>query len=146
MPRKKIRIRFYNDIIDKNIRLEKKISSVEGRFKKSQSINFENYQLLLKNNYYDSQYGICKPKLLVNYFRKYFTINKLRITIDKNIAYTKFDNFSKTKFLSKDPQIVVEIKSTNVLAYEQVYRQFPFQKTRFSKYARGIEMINPKNN
>lgn len=144
VPRKKIRIRFYNDIIDKNIKLEKKISSVEGRFKKSENINFKNYQFLLKNNYYDPQYGICKPNLMVNYFRKYFVINKLRITIDKNITYTKFDKFSKTKFLKKDPQIAVEIKSTNILSYEKIYRQFPFQKTRFSKYARGIEMINLK--
>ena len=68
-PRKKLRIRTYNNnffLNDKlNFKKELKITSVEGRFKTS-----ENYNNSIKNVFegvYDHDYGLCFPVLNVLY-------------------------------------------------------------------------------
>ena len=40
LPRKKIRIRFYPENQDNNFYLEKKISSIEGRYKTKEKMKF----------------------------------------------------------------------------------------------------------
>ena len=68
VPRKKIRVRHYPDSkqLD-NFNLETKISSVEGRFKKSNEISDTQCLELIKNGIFDKQYGHCKPKIYVKY-------------------------------------------------------------------------------
>ena len=74
VPRKKIRLRRYYNIKDKiysNSKLEIKISSYEGRFKKSIDINNSTYENYIKKGYLDKNYGLCQPKLIVKYNRNY---------------------------------------------------------------------------
>ena len=86
VPRKKIRIRSYPKFNNKYF-LEIKISSVEGRFKKSNEISDIQFLELIKNGIFDKQYGHCKPKIYVKYLREYYMMKNTRITYDKDIEY-----------------------------------------------------------
>jgi len=123
LPRKKLRIRNYNKI--NKYSFEKKISSVEGRFKTSQQINIEEYDRKIKNGYLDSQYGLVKPLIIISYTRMYFQYNKFRITIDSDIECYQFVN-SKKYF--KSDKNVLEIKSPNLNDRDLINRLIPFEK------------------
>ena len=73
VPRKKIRLRSYNSLFKDDIFLEKKISSVEGRFKSSEKI--KNCKDILSKGYFDNIYGIVFQNLYVTYEREYAKIN-----------------------------------------------------------------------
>ena len=107
-PRKKIRIRNYPETKDKKFYLETKISSVEGRFK-TRSILSKNKLNELKNiGILDSQYGTCKPFLYVDYYRDYFQLNDVRISIDNNISYKLFAGGA----IKSDQSSIVELKTS----------------------------------
>tara|TARA_B100001059_G_C17799075_1_gene565005 strand:+ start:993 stop:1583 length:591 start_codon:yes stop_codon:yes gene_type:complete len=137
IPRKKIRIRNYNEKSD--FLFEKKISSQEGRFKTSKKI-FK-YDKIIKSGHLDNQYGLCKPKIKITYERSYFAFKSFRITLDQNIEYLKFEKDHNSKFIYKDTEFVVEIKGKNV-NQDFLDNYFPFTSIRFSKYCRGIDLIN----
>jgi len=136
-PRKKIRIRYYPKSKSKDLNLEKKISSVEGRFKLSKKINQKIFKKIKRQGIYDSQYGWCHPLILVTYKREYFKLGNTRITIDNNINYKNFDNSS----IKKDKDIIVEIKSNFLDQLENIQKKFPFQNIRFSKYCNGVSVF-----
>ncbi len=136
VPRKKIRLRNYNEKNDYLI--EKKISSPEGRFKISKKTVLHN-QLLTKG-ILDNQYGLCGPKIIVSYLRNYFLFKNFRITLDKNISYSKFNINYNSNFVYKDDELVVEVKGNN-LDQDFFDQHFPFVSSRFSKYCRGIDII-----
>ena len=140
LPRKKFRIRNYNKI--NKYSFEKKISSVEGRFKTSQQINKEEYDRKILNGYLDSQYGLVKPLIIISYTRMYFQYNKLRITIDSDIEFCEFVN---TKKNFKSDKNVIETKSLNLNDRDLINILIPFEKKRFSKYTEGIESLNLLN-
>ena len=96
IPRKKIRLRSYNSLFKGDIFLEKKISSVEGRFKSSEKI--KNCKNILSKGYYDNIYGICYPKIIIKYTRSYFKKNNIRITIDKKILFSNYNKNLETLF------------------------------------------------
>ena len=137
IPRKKIRIRNYNEKSD--FLFEKKISSQEGRFKTSKKIF--RYDKIIKSGYLDNQYGLCRPKIKITYERSYFAFKSFRITLDQNIDYLKFEKEPNSKFIYKDTEFVVEIKGKNV-NQDFLDNYFPFTSIRFSKYCRGIDLIN----
>ena len=137
LPRKKFRIRNYNKI--NKYSFEKKISSVEGRFKTSQQINKEEYDKLIKNGHLDSQYGLVKPLITISYTRMYFQYNKFRITIDSNIKFFQFSNIKK---YFKSDKNVLETKSPNLNDRDLIHSLIPFEKKRFSKYTEGIDSLN----
>jgi SPX domain protein involved in polyphosphate accumulation len=139
IPRKKIRMRNYNK--DKHFLFEKKISSQEGRFKISKK-NLE-YNNIMFNGYIDSQYGLCKPKIKVNYLRNYYSFKTFRITLDQNINYSKLEKNYNSPFTYKDCELVAEIKGKN-LNQDFLDNYFPFTSIRFSKYCRGVDMIYGK--
>ncbi len=147
VPRKKIRIRNYNDInildqIDKIDHLEYKISSVEGRYKYKKK--FDNKKIL-KSGLIDKDYGACYPVINVTYKRSYFKIKEVRLTIDTKIKYKKV-NFQKiSNFTIRDNLSVVELKYQNSNNDNFVIKNFPFQFNRFSKYCRGFEFTNKIN-
>ena len=102
LPRKKIRIRWYNDV-DK-FTFEKKISSIEGRFKTTESLkNLNSFDDILTHNPFDNQYGLLLPSLKVSYERTYFSMNGLRITFDKDINYNnlRLNNLINIKILKE---------------------------------------------
>jgi hypothetical protein len=134
VPRKKIRIRYYNYDQLKKFK-EIKVTDSIGRKKTSKVYDLN----ILESSFFDDQYGVCRPKLLVIYKRSYFFFKKLRITLDTNIKYQKvlFNNTLKTKIYSDD-NFVLEIKSNNLKNENYVNTIFPFQFSRFSKYCNGI--------
>ena len=140
VPRKKIRVRNYNDKLkfnSKDNNLELKISSVEGRFKTTKKIfsyDINNFPLS------DNSYGLCKPVICVSYKRTYYNIKGFRLTVDKNIKYRKVyrGNIANSYYLEKNR--IIEIKHTN-LNNNLIHETFPFSFVRFSKYCRGIEIL-----
>ena len=92
VPRKKIRIRNYPEAKIMSYNLEKKISSVEGRFKKTKKINELDFNEFCKHGIYDNEYGSCLPKIWVQYYREYFQLYNQRITIDYKLEYKDFNS------------------------------------------------------
>lgn len=134
-PRKKIRVRSYPS--EKNIKfyLEMKIASVEGRFKKRQQINEKNFIQLNEIGILDNQYGQCMPNVYVMYNREYFKIGPDRFTIDTDIQYQLYsDNVIREEFNS-----IIELKTSNFRNIDRLSKNFPFQKTRFSKYCNAVD-------
>ena len=130
VPRKKIRIRYYNENKD-DLFFETKISSAEGRYKVSKKLRNIN---ILKG-VTDFDYGMTHPVSVVSYDRSYYSLNNTRITIDENIVYKKYKN-NRTY---KDSNIVAEIKSSFEYPKDIIEELFPFTRIRFSKYCNSIE-------
>ena len=61
----------------------------------------------------------------------------MRITVDKDIFYQEF----KKDFKFKDPNIIVELKTSADKDLDDLIKLFPFQNIRFSKYCNGIQTI-----
>ena len=134
-PRKKIRVRNYPKQDKKNHNLEIKYSSVEGRYKTKKKIEINEYEKIKKNGIFDSQYGVCFPKLHVSYLREYYLIKDVRITVDTDINYQLYQNSLKTN----DPNTIIEIKAEIKKSIDELTENFPIQRIRFSKYCNGIE-------
>ncbi|MDA9676733.1 VTC domain-containing protein [bacterium] len=136
-PRKKIRIRNYPESQDNFLYLEIKISSVEGRFKTRKIINKNLFEFKKKNGIIDLQYGHCKPCINIVYEREYFKLDDVRISIDNNINYKVHNkNVNQT-----ENNCIVEIKTSIKKNIDQLVKDFPFQKQRFSKYCNAIEKV-----
>lgn len=134
LPRKKIRIRNYNN--GKYFQ-EVKISSTEGRFKTSKQIKGEKNSEIKKIGLFDEMYGPCKPVLLVEYEREYFKFKDFRVTIDYEIKYFSYYN----KFLGLEKHPVIELKASVGKSLNELMIDFPYPRTRFSKYSNGIEKL-----
>lgn len=141
LPRKKIRVRKYGDSIFNydNSNLEYKINSIEGRYKKTNKIN--NCNKIFKYGIFDKDYGNCFPKIEIKYNRNYYKIfDEIRLTLDTNISYKKFDK----KFLSKkikEEKIVLEVKTQNTNYENYINNNIYFEEIRFSKYCNAFEKI-----
>lgn len=142
--RKKIRIRNYpNTTKSKNkTLLECKISSIEGRYKTSNKLNDNFTNKFLRYGYFDSLYGLCKPVVEVLYNREYYIFqNGLRVTLDRNIEYYKYNEPLKK---IKNYLIVMEVKSAGPVCSNIILNQFPFIKNRFSKFAYAVQALYKK--
>jgi SPX domain protein involved in polyphosphate accumulation len=135
LPRKKIRLRWYDKDI-KKIFKEIKISSVEGRFKTSEPFLYN--ENIFKNNLQllDNEFGILKPQMQITYSREYFFFNDLRITFDSNIQYT--DRSSLNNIIIKDKETVMEIKVNFKTNDDYIEKIIGYPTSRFSKYSRSI--------
>ena len=141
VPRKKIRLRSYPNKkfknSNRNYSFEIKINSPEGKIKVSKkNLNFEK---LLKTGFYDFEYGQCYPIVETNYYREYYNLLNFRLTIDKNIKYSKFKK--KKYMIPIKEQIIVEVKSNDINASNYIDKNFHFEKIRFSKYCNAIDEI-----
>ena len=135
LPRKKVRIRWYND--DQLFTLENKTSSIEGRFKVTSKLkNSISEKETFTRNRLDAQYGQIQPTLKVSYRRSYFVFNEMRITFDKDICYQNLKYADMRKYY--DPERVIEIKIPANCPDDFVERLVPFPTARFSKYSRGL--------
>jgi hypothetical protein len=135
LPRKKIRVRSYPNSKSRSFFLEKKISSVEGRFKKKTEINEIDFKKLIKYGYHDNDYGFCKPLIYVEYLRHYYLINNARLTHDENIKYYRYKN----KMIRNEENEIFEIKTNYKADLNELYLMFPMNRTRFSKYCNAYE-------
>ncbi len=136
VPRKKIRLRWYDDKSIKN--LETKISSIEGRFKKSIELK-ENFR---KNNSYlhDPFYGKIFTSIIVNYKREYYKFKNFRLTFDTKINYKNSRFKSQIKY--NDKETVLEIKTKNLHSNDYIDQFINYPTSRFSKYCRGIHLTH----
>ena len=135
LPRKKIRLRWYDKDI-KKIFKEIKISSIEGRFKTSEPFLYN--ENIFKNNIQllDNEFGILKPQMQITYSREYFFFNDLRITFDSNIQY--IDRSSLNNIITKDKETVMEIKVNFKTNDDYIEKIIGYPTSRFSKYSRSI--------
>jgi len=135
LPRKKIRIRWYDENISKVFK-ETKISSIEGRYKFnsqfSKDIIFKSKKLQL----FDDEYGILKPQIMISYKREYFVFNNLRLTFDTNIVYE--DIWSLSRCNIADNECVMEIKVNFDVNDDYIEKLIEYPISRFSKYSRSI--------
>ena len=141
VPRKKIRLRNYSkDKSDfKNLNLEIKINSVEGRYKTTKSI--KNYSSCLNNGMYDDFYGVCYPKIVISYKREYYKVYGYRITVDREIQYDEFDLKKKFPNKTHENKIIMELKTNFNSNENDINEKFPFEIIRFSKYCFGVESL-----
>ena len=137
VPRKKIRIRKYPKNKDSNIYYEIKNSSVEGRFKTRKVIDSQKSNEIITRGIFDNQYGLCLPKLYVTYEREYLSFKDVRISIDTNITYRSFE----TNYETKDARVIAELKTSINKDLDELNKEFPIQRIRFSKYSFGIEKL-----
>ena len=133
LPRKKIRIRWYDNSKEKN--LETKISSTEGRFKLSKKY-LNNYNL---KNMLDPVYGKIYPSIIVKYLREYYFLNNLRITIDTKILYNDVRKNGTSS--AQDRENVLEVKTDNEISDDYIAKIIPYPTSRFSKYCRGVSFL-----
>ena len=135
MPRKKIRIRWYDKVM--SFTKEIKTSSIEGRFKTlKKNHKLKHLDDVLNTQYFDSSYGILKPSLIVTYERQYFSLKSLRITFDRNISY-RYLKYS-SEVIRKENETVMEVK-TPIDCSDDYIKSIITQPTeRFSKYSRGL--------
>ena len=137
LERRKVRIRWYND--SKKFTLEKKFSSIEGRFKTTKKLKHINCaDEVHKYRPLDQLYGILIPTLKVSYKRTYFAFKGTRITFDTNINYESVR--AKNLIIHQDPEQVIEIKVPLETSDDFIETLVPYQTTRFSKYCRGLLM------
>jgi|TARA_B110000259_G_C13979767_1_gene388151 SPX domain protein involved in polyphosphate accumulation len=135
--RKKVRIRWYDE--RKEYTLEKKVSSIEGRFKTTTALEkISSIDAALQYIPVDQHYGVLSPTLKVSYERTYFSLLGMRITFDTNINYQ--DLRLNNRFTYKDPERVVEIKVPLDTNDDFIEKIVPYPTARFSKYCRGLLM------
>jgi len=135
LPRKKIRIRWYNK--DSNFTKETKISSIEGRYKYTEKMNQINtVNELKKTNIYDQSYGYLLPTLIVSYRREYYTYKDLRITMDNSIKYADMRKDIHQDYM--DDESVMEIKTSIDIPDDYIEKVISQPTSRFSKYSRGL--------
>ena len=135
LPRKKVRIRWYENNLD--FKKETKISSIEGRFKISNKIDhLKSLENLKEIRFFENDYGQLFPVMIVSYLREYYSFKNLRITIDTKIKY--IDLRFKTEPTLDDNECVVEIKTPSDCRDDYIEKIFYHPTSRFSKYSRGL--------
>lgn len=139
LPRKKIRMRNYPESTNNQSNWEKKISSVEGRYKVTEALNQCSANEITKNGYFDDTYGHLIPLVQISYDRKYYEYNGLRITLDSDIIYQ--DVIEKTNQF-KEKMSVVEIKAGPHWAPDAIIALIQENRRRFSKYCNAIRYLN----
>ena len=122
--------------------MKKKLSTSEGRFKTSNKIDQIYKNNIINKGYYDNNYGLCFPRLIVVYIRNYYQLFGTRITQDKQIQYFNYCNTNKKV---SDSFIVYELKSSIYQSIEKL-NSFIGSKNRFSKYSRAIIKLNLNKN
>ena len=138
LPRKKIRIRNYSS--DSTYLMETKISSTEGRYKKSEKMfKSDAVRMLKKGSSLILGGRSVRPSLNVCYNRWYGKINGVRCTFDSGISYSN-PRVSKI-FAVSDPECVIEFKCPESFNEDFINEMVDLLPSRFSKYCRGITMI-----
>lgn len=152
--RKKIRIRWYNELNNSPVFIEekKKIGFVTqkkienlGNFK-----NFSDLTLFIKNEDYQKS-SLFKNKkinikkaLIVQYERNYFELynKKLRVTVDKKLKiFQKFPN----KFIEND-KLIIELKySVKNSSYVNNFVKNNFLDNRNQKYSKYVNSFLDMN-
>jgi len=137
VPRKKIRLRWYND--NYSIKKETKITSIEGRFKIAEDYKINQLPNFPKLNLFDKVYGNLTPSILIKYSREYYKYKGLRLTFDGNILYQNLRSILSKEYI--DNQRVMEIKTSIDTSDDFINKYISFPTTEFSKYVRGCTFL-----
>jgi len=138
LPRKKIRVRWYD--FSNTYSKEIKISSIEGRYKTSNTLdNIDELVDIHNKIFFDQIYGYVYPLIQISYVRSYFELNNIRITFDENITYRRIGEDRCNSI--NDPEHVVEIKIPHDFQDDLLEKIIPYQTARFSKFCRGVLML-----
>ena len=133
LPRFKVRIRWYNDD-QRQMTFERKVSSVEGRFKTMKPITQDDFNKMIRSGCFDRDYGRITPSVQISYERSYFQYENMRVTFDRNISY----RFARSARAYRDMEEVVEIKVPQDMSDDYLEQVVPVPASRFSKYARAF--------
>ena len=144
LPRKKVRVRNYPSNEKDIYNYETKITSVEGKFKKSNLIDKKIFYSYLKQGIFDKNYGLLEGVIKISYLREYWTLQGARLTVDYQIKYESLVN--QKSFLDNET-LILEIKSKKeIIGIQNLLTEIlPLQKQRFSKYCEGIKKIYHHN-
>ena len=101
-----------------------------------QSEKFDNSEI---NFYLNNLY----PNLFVSYFRKYFVLDNVRITLDTELKFiniAKVNFFSKKNFLSMNKKQILELKYSDEFSSQagKITKTFNNRLNKFSKYQIGL--------
>ena len=108
------------------IKSKKENIEIKGTFRKGRFKIKGNDKFIFQNNLIP----ICK----INYERNYYSLGRLRITIDQNINYISLINNKK----NIDEFSVLELKSQDLGLSSYIQDFSYFKETRFSKYCNAI--------
>lgn len=133
LPRFKTRVRWYNDDTSA-LTFERKISSIEGRYKTTKKITPLEFDSMKRSGLIDQNYGRITPSVSISYRRAYFSYKDLRITFDTDIRY----DFDEGLKVFRDFDEVVEIKAPFSVPDDYLERVVPVPTSRFSKYCRSF--------
>ena len=142
-PRKKVRLRFYNnfkscfiklsDFSSLNCNFENKVTDFDRNYKIKRKMIFNHHF----SNFYDKKYFFLKPKFITEYKRSYYAINECRITLDYNLNFYKInENSSISKKITKLSKIL-EFK-LSMKNYNEAFNNFEINPTRYSKYLDAV--------
>ena len=134
----KSKIRFRKGI-DKQIYLEIKSSTNNGKFKIKELTEFSNLDDI--KNYQFGQYKLY-PTIKIKYFRKYYKLNNIRITLDSNITYQNTPNRLPMEKTIRSNKFIVEYKYLDKNKGE-LENYFVMNPVSFSKYLEGIQSVYP---
>jgi len=137
VPRKKIRLRWYND--NYLIKKETKITSIEGRFKTAEDYKISQLPNFSKLSLFDEIYGNLTPSILIKYSREYYTYKGLRVTFDGKILYQNLRSILRTEYI--DNEGVMEIKTSIDTPDDFINKYISSSSTEFSKYVRGCSFF-----
>ena len=142
LPRKKIRIRHYPDKNQDEFLFEKKISSVEGRYKISSALDKSSQAFMNSNGYFDNNYGTLLPVVQISYMREYYSYKGIRLTMDTDITYRDLNCLSNT--FTEDTG-VIELKAQEYTSLDFLISLVHERRRRFSKYCNAIKYLKISN-
>jgi len=138
LPRKKVRIRHYPNSGNKFL-FEKKISSLEGRYKISSTLDEPSQELINSNGYLDNEYGVLQPVVKISYMREYYSYEGIRLTMDSEITYQDI-NCASNSFL--EDESVIELKAHAGTSIDFLISLIQERRRRFSKYCNAVRYLN----
>ncbi len=136
IPRRKVRIRSYDNQISSN--LEVKETMVDYR-KKFVFKNIDNRHInyhLKKNLIYDDN---LTPIIKVVYLRKYYMCTFGRVTYDHNLRYFDLNSGKFSPIISNKK--ILELKNENVDLKNKFIENCFLKNIRFSKYCDGVNLF-----
>ena len=140
-PRKKYRLRWYGSGGPKpgKVSVEVKTTSSSGR-EKSVSTLDPSTSLLAQAEL--EPYGIIFPSVRVSYLREYFSLDGIRLTIDKDIKYYYPDDLESEARGLLTSAIAVEAKSPKPSLEEEFVSEIGLKTRHFSKFEQGMCLIH----
>ena len=149
VPRKKIRIRFYDlsskdfnktSILNGNLEVKKTFDSYRSKQKIAIKGNLLNSIRIACNHGMTKRHPVCAISYTRNYY-KY--IDGTSLTVDKNIKYFSIKDSLPKKYSFIENNCIIEMKIENITYNNSLHSDYlDTFRIRFSKYCEAIKKIN----